>query len=98
MKARYVDEARLDLLGAVAHYESVRIGLGLDFASEAERRVEQIEKYPLASTILEGDVRVLMMRRFPYGLIYRIVSDEAIILAVIHLHREPGTWKSRLRE
>ncbi len=34
------------------------------------------------------------MRRFPYGLIYRIQSDRVVIVAVMHLKRRPFYWRS----
>lgn len=98
MKARYLDRAKLELLDVIASYETARPGLGLEFALEVDRRIEHIEQFPLASTILEDNVRLVMTRRFPYGLVYRIVGEEAVVLSVFHLHREPGVWKRRLQE
>ena len=37
------------------------------------------------------------MRRFPYGLIYRIQSDRVVIVAVMHLKRRPFYWRSQPR-
>ncbi|NJL19041.1 MAG: hypothetical protein HC901_01670 [Bdellovibrionaceae bacterium] len=35
-------------------------------------------------------------RWFPYGLIYLEESDRLWIVAVMHLQRRPGYWKSRM--
>ncbi|HAK44654.1 MAG TPA: hypothetical protein DCO79_01865 [Spirochaeta sp.] len=34
---------------------------------------------------------------FPYGIIYSYSTEEIIIIAVMHLHRKPDYWKSRLK-
>jgi toxin ParE2 len=33
------------------------------------------------------------LRRFPYGLVYRLAESEIVVLAVMHLHRKPDYWK-----
>lgn len=33
------------------------------------------------------------MRRFPYGLIYRIQDDTLLMAAVIYLRRPPDSWR-----
>jgi hypothetical protein len=33
----------------------------------------------------------------PYGVIYQIRKETLLIVAVMHLGREPERWKSRLR-
>lgn len=34
--------------------------------------------------------------QFPNGIIYRCRRNKIEILAVMHLHRKPGYWKSRI--
>ena len=34
--------------------------------------------------------------RFPYGVIYLVEPDHIRIVAVMHLHREPGYWRKRV--
>jgi len=34
----------------------------------------------------------------PYGVIYQIREETLLIVAVMHLGREPETWKSRLQK
>ncbi len=45
----------------------------------------------------ERTIRRFLLRRFPYVIIYEIVSDEIHILAVAHTKRRPGYWKNRGR-
>ena len=51
---------------------------------------------PLLFPILENNVRRALSPRFPYG-VYFVVGEELIsVLAVLHLHRHPDTWKGRI--
>jgi hypothetical protein len=44
--------------------------------------------------IFEGPYRLVRVKGFSYGILYSF--DSVIIVAVMHLHRRPGYWKSRL--
>lgn len=34
--------------------------------------------------------------KFPYGVIYLVQPDQVWIVAVMHLHRQPGLWRERV--
>jgi hypothetical protein len=55
-------------------------------------------KFPKAGSLLTNDVRRCRTNKFPYGIVYMLEDNEhtIIIVAVMHLHREPGYWKDRL--
>jgi toxin ParE1/3/4 len=38
----------------------------------------------------------LLIKRFPYQLIYRVEADTITVYAVAHLKRKPGYWRDRL--
>jgi len=58
---------------------------------------ERISLYPEAWHPLDEGLRRCRMNRFPYGLIYAIENGDILVLAVAHLHREPGYWRDRLK-
>lgn len=41
------------------------------------------------------EIRRVRLRRFPYAIYYRILSDEIVVLAVMHGRRQPRRWQSR---
>lgn len=45
---------------------------------------------------MEDDIRRFLVRRFPYGILYTIEADHILILAIMHLSREPGYWRHRV--
>ena len=88
-------EAEEDFFAAINYYEECKHGLGYDFSVEVHSTIERITSFPQAWTPLETDIRRCLVNRFPYGVIYAIENQEILILAVMHLHREPDYWKHR---
>ena len=50
---------------------------------------------PCTASPLTEQVRRLLARRFPYGVIYSVTSSEIRILAIAHLKRRPLYWAGR---
>ncbi len=89
-------EARAEFIASVRYYESQRRGLGKRFLAAVSEAARRIQDFPLMYRLVEKNIRQCRVPRFPYGLIYR-PSDYGIeIVAVMHLHREPGYWRSRI--
>jgi len=96
MKYLFHPEAEAEFNQSIDYYEDCADGLGYDFAVEVYSAIERIVAYPKAWVILEGEVRRCQTRRFPYGVLYTEETGGVLILAVMHLHRDPGYWKHRL--
>ena len=88
-------EAEAEFTEAIDYYESCAPGLGHDFALEVLSAVERILAHPKAWPILEEEVRRCHTSRFPYGVLYAAESEGIVILAVMHLHRDPDYWRHR---
>lgn len=96
MKSAFHPEAREEFLAAIDLYNQTEPGLGLDFAGEINAAVELIEAFPNAWTPVDFSMRRCLVRRFPYALLYVVEKDVVMIYAVMHVHRDPDYWKSRL--
>jgi hypothetical protein len=97
MKIEFLPPARSELTDAISYYNIQSEGLGYEFAAEVKRTLERIVQYPDAWFKLSKRTRRCRTNRFPYGVIYQIRKETLLIVAVMHLNREPETWKSRLR-
>jgi len=80
------------MLDSAQYYESQAKGLGSAFLTEIQRAVKSIESW----TLVRGNTRRRLLKRFPYGILYRIEPVEIVIIAVMHLHRNPNYWLDRL--
>lgn len=96
-KVVFLPEAESEMFEAAKFYESQATGLGVDYISEVEHAINAIAESPMTWPIIEGELRRRLVRRFPFGILYRIEPDAIIIIAVSHLRRKPGYWKKRMK-
>jgi len=98
MEIIFLSPARDELNEAIAYYNGQSEGLGYEFAAEVKKTLERIIQYPNAWFKLSNRTHRCRTNRFPYGIIYQIREEKLLIIAVMHLSREPKTWKSRLKK
>ena len=95
MKLTYHPAAEAEILAAARFYDHAIKGLGTQFLDEFDFSIAMILEAPERWRIIKGDKRRYLMRRFPFGLYYRIVSDEVRILVVKHHSRHPDFGMGR---
>lgn len=88
-------DAEADLAEAKGWYEQKRVGLGQEFLLCVEAALNSISRMPEAATEVCPGVRRVIVRRFPYGVFYRLDSDQIAILAIYHSKRNPRGWQER---
>ena len=98
MKVIYHPEAEAELRSAARYYEDKVPELGQRFLDAAERAVESIVRSPTMYRIVEADIRLCLMERFPYAIYYRLLPDQIRILVWKHHSRDPDYWKARLSD
>lgn len=84
-----------DVEDAYAWYESQRTGLGDEFLTAVNQAVAAISENPLQYPVIHRQTRRIFLRRFPYGLYFRLVDDDLVIVACMHGNRDPRRWESR---
>jgi plasmid stabilization system protein ParE len=89
-------EAKAEFAAAARWYSDVSPGLGKQFRRETKATVSRIARAPQAFSVLRDDIRCHMLHRFPYGLLYQVHADHILVVAVMHLHREPDYWVHRV--
>ena len=95
MRYRIAAAAEQELDEAVEWYYQQQAGLQQQFLDEFRSTIARIQARPLIYQELKPDLRRVLMRRFPYSVIYEISDDSLLILAIAHLHRRPFFWHSR---
>jgi plasmid stabilization system protein ParE len=96
MKLKLLTAAKSDVADAIAYYNSEEPGLGSQFAAEVRKTIERILQFPNAWTSLSKRVRRCQVNRFPYAVFYSLNNDIVVVIAVLHKHREPRTWQTRV--
>ena len=95
MRPEFHPAAAEELTAAVQAYEERVLGLGRDLRLEAQRVTELLCITPNIGEPLGGEHRCFPLRRFPFGLIYRVSADTLLVVAVAHQRRIPGYWTQR---
>lgn len=88
-------EALAELSHAAGYYAEQSPGLQLRFLDEVGRAIDRISEEPERWRLFAAGVRRVLVHVFPFGLLYTAANGTIVILAVMHLSREPGCWKSR---
>ena len=88
-------EAENDLLAARDWYDQQRSGLGDEFSAKVAVNLERLAELPQLCQVVWEDVRASRLRRFPYVVYYRVLSDRIEVLAVLHGRRDSSAWKAR---
>ena len=91
MRIDYHPAIAVELEEIREHYETCSPGLGSDFVDEFERQILMIAAMPTRWMVASGDIRRSLMKRFPYVILFRIVSDDSIRVTVVkHERRHPA--------
>lgn len=90
-KLAILKSAAQDTLEAYNYYEGLQQGLGDRFLTEVLERYNDIIKHPKYYGFIneENIVRDVMLRSFPYLVVYEIEDDKVIIFSVHSTYRNP---------
>lgn len=86
--------AAADVEDAWRWYEARREGLGDEFLEVVRAAIESIGAYPESAPVVHRDIRRRLLKRFPYGLFYRLIEGQVVVVACFHAKRNPRLWRS----
>jgi plasmid stabilization system protein ParE len=78
-------------------YSNRNAVVAADFEREVDRVRRLIADAPLRWPRFDAWRRRLVLRKFPYSLIYEVIGRRVVILAVAHGRRRPDYWQRRAR-
>jgi toxin ParE1/3/4 len=74
---------------AVRYYDQQRQGLGDELRGEIRDFLPRLKRSPLTFPAERGDIRRLILARFPYKLLYSVETDHVYVIALAHRRRAP---------
>jgi len=88
-------KARDDIEQASTWYERQRPGLGDNFLEQVLDALDRIAENPETYPVVHRQTRRAVLRRFPFGVFYRVEVDAIVVIAIMHGSRDPRAWQRR---
>ncbi|CAN5125309.1 hypothetical protein BH09GEM1_BH09GEM1_13130 [soil metagenome] len=95
MRVRFRPQARAEIREARRWFEARVTGLGRAFISEVDTTINLLSIYPqmYASVSDDAAVRRAFLHRFPYSLVYEILTEhDIVVLACRHVRQDELEW------
>ena len=87
--------AENDARKAFLWYEEQKENLGSKFEEHFSEAIDSIRINPLKTQIRYGDIRVFFLKKFPFGIHFKVSGKNILIVAVFHTSQNPERWKER---
>ncbi len=87
--------AEVDISKIVSWYKSKKKDLANLFLEQVEVRMNLIQENPNIYQKKYEEVRVGLLRKFPFGIFYVTEEQTIYVIAVLHTSRNPMIWKTR---
>ena len=87
-------EAAADVEVACQWYEARRRGLADEFLDVVGEALEFIGAHHESAPIVHRDIRRQLLKRFPFGIFYRVTQGRVVVLGCLHAHRNPRGGQS----
>ena len=84
MRIRILSPAQDEISRIIDFYDAKTAGLGLDFLDDLDRVWPALLEYPELGASHSRDVRRVVLRRFPFVVLYSIEPNEIVVHAVAH--------------
>ena len=66
-----------------------------NFAVAVDESLDRIQRNPTTFHALDSHHRECLLRRFPFRIVFRVVDDCVVVVALAHAKRRPGYWRNR---
>lgn len=89
--------AQAEAEAAAGYYAERSLRAAAAFAAELDAAILEIERAP--HTLLRhvhGTHRILL-KRYPFAIVFRLEEQRILIVAIAHGSRRPGYWAKRLQ-
>ena len=87
--------AALDLKNAAEWYSEQKSGLEEDFLDEIEKSIMRIQSNPQQFPFVRKQIRMSIVKRFPYGIYFFETFGVINVIAVFHFSRNPKIIRKR---
>ena len=88
MRVEYHPETVTDLNRAVEYYDNQLGGLGSELRQEVYSAIDTLIENPLHYHPVKDEIRRKFLVKFPFSILFRVLSEDAVRILVIRHHRQ----------
>ena len=92
----FTPEAAADIRAGHRWYEAQQAGLGNSFKLAVEIASAQALGSPERFRLAFDAFHRVLVRRFPFGILYTFDDDFVVVHIVFHTSQDPSKWRERL--
>jgi toxin ParE1/3/4 len=93
---RLLPPAEEEMIEAALFYEAASVGLGEDFLDDIQHAIDTAREHPELGVEVAPGLRRILVRRFPFTVIYAAEPERVLVVAIAHQRRRPQYWKGRM--
>ena len=87
--------ARLDFDESFDWYAQRSVRAAARFAAVVDAALETVAANPTQFARLDDIHWEFRLKKFPHRIVYRLVDNRVLVVAIAHAKRRPGYWKRR---
>lgn len=93
MKATFSSGANRDVLRILEYYvRQAGADIAQDFHYELMSVVDRIKRWPKAFSVINSDIRRVVLKRFPFQVFYSIRSKDQIKILAVRHHKQDQSF------
>ena len=91
-------EANNDLNESAQWYEQQKRGLGEEFLNYVFAECNYLKEFPNAFPVKYNETRELVLKKFPFIIVYKIEGNNIYVIAVFHTSQSLKRKRKRLKK
>lgn len=92
----YLPGARRDFDDSFDWYVQRSLQAAVRFADAIDAALAAVTRSPERFAAVDDVHRECPVRRFPFRIVYRVVRNRILVVAIAHAKRRPGYWRDRI--
>ncbi len=94
----FKERSKSDVAEEARKYNEKKEGLGYEFLEEMGYIVEQLRINPYTYQVRHKNMRLGLLKRFPYVIVYEIIEKQVAIYKVLHARKHPKKRYNRIKK
>lgn len=87
--------ARRDFDEAFDWYAHRSADVAVQFANAIDAALAELAAEPHRFRLIDGKHHQARVNRFPFRIVFRVVKDRVLVVAIAHAKRRPAYWNDR---